>query len=62
MKFHENPNCGTNDVRQRQTDITQLVVAICFPNASNYELQEKEYEIQGNYGKRNLWVVQKPVH
>jgi len=47
--------------RDRQTDITWLVVAICFANASNYELQAKEYEVEGNASKRNLWVVQKPV-
>ena len=62
MKFHENSNCGTTAVQQRQTDVTWLVVAICFANVSNYELQEKEYEVQGNAGKRNLWDVQKPVH
>lgn len=62
MKFHGNPNCGTNVVQQRQTDITQLAAAICFANASDYELQENEYAVQGNSGKSNLWVVQKPVH
>jgi hypothetical protein len=36
MKFYEQPSGGTRVVTYGQTDMTRLVVAVRFPNASGY--------------------------